>query len=62
MFRFRQKIGIESAVLSAMGSWFQSLGASREKSLGRVELCPGCFREGSASFPVLAHLRERAGL
>jgi len=59
VFRFRQKIGSESAILSAMGSSFQSLGARREKSLGRVECCPGCFREGSASFRVLADLRER---
>ena len=62
VFSLRRKIGSESAVLSAVGSSFQSLGAKSEKSLGRVERCPGCFREGSASFPVLADLSEREGL
>ena len=52
----------ESAVLSAMGSLFHSLGARREKSLGRVDRCPGFFSEGSISFPVLADLSERVGL
>ena len=62
VFRLRRKVGSESAVLNALGSPFQSLGARREKSLGRVERWPGCFREGSASFPVLADLSEREGL
>ena len=52
----------ESAVLITMGSSFRSLGATTEKSLGRVKLCPGCFSEGSACFPEFADLREREGL
>ena len=45
-------------MLTAIGS----LGARREKSLGRVERCPGCFGEASASFSVFADLSEREGL
>ena len=41
---------------------FQSFGARREKSLGRVERCPGVFREGTLSFPVSADLSARVGL
>ena len=37
---------------------FHSFGVKREKSLGRVDRCPGCFSEGFASLPVLAELSE----
>ena len=60
VFRLRRNIGSESAVLSAMGSSFQSLWARR--ALGVWSVAPGCFREDSASFPVLADLSEREGL
>ena len=53
------KIRVESAFLTAMESLFHSLGARREKSLGRMEPCPGCFREGSDSFLVLNDLSEQ---
>ena len=42
-----------------MWSWIHSLEAIRERSLGRVERCPRCFRQGSDSSPVLADLREQ---
>jgi len=41
---------------------FHSFGARREKSLGRVERCPGFFREGTTSFPASADLSTREGL
>ena len=49
VFRPRQNLGSESVVLSAPGSLFHSLGASRANSLGRVDRCPGVFSEGSVS-------------
>ena len=49
-------------VLIEMGSAFHSFGARREKRLGRVERCPGVFRDGTTSFPASVDLSAREGL
>ena len=61
VIRSRWNLGSESVVRST-GSLFQSLGANRAKSLGRVGRCPAVFSEGSLSIPMLADLSARRGL
>ena len=44
-----EAIGRDSAVLSATGSSFHSLGARRVNCLRIVVFCPGVFSEGTVS-------------
>ena len=52
----------DCAVLAAMESAFHSLAASREKSLVRVECCPGAYSEDTSQLPALAGLSVQEGL